>query len=327
MNPADKLTQDESASIHLYTMEWEEHDNSLYMKLNQTLRSVDRSKLIPWFKYLKFFLTAFFKLPPSKDTLVWRGAREDLSALYPKGREFAWWAFSSCSTSIDVLESPNYLGKSGTRTIFSIQTNSGKLICAHSYFDNEDEILLPPGIYLKVVDSLNPADGLHIIHLQEIEPPHKMLADPFDLSDLEQASAPTKPPSYMVNPEKEEEYTSSTSVISEPSVQPPLKKKKLTIEAPEKQPPYSDWKLRCNGRASTRCGGCCDWYWGLDGNRKVYKKRDDARCFYHYIGRGHFGYGNIHICSRIYAFDGDLPLCTCNDNYFQGEKHYYLDKR
>ncbi|CAF1227087.1 unnamed protein product [Adineta steineri] len=192
----DKLTQDESASIHLYTMEWATHDNSLYMKLNQTLRLADRSKLIPWFKYLKLFLTAFFKLQPSKDTLVWRGVREDLSALYLKGKEFAWWAFSSCSASIDVLESPSYLGKSGTRTIFSIQTNSGKLIRAHSYFDNEDEILLPPGIYLKVVGCLNPATDLHIIHLQEIEPPYKMLADPFDLSELKHALPPTKQPSF-----------------------------------------------------------------------------------------------------------------------------------
>ncbi|CAF0772516.1 unnamed protein product [Adineta steineri] len=243
-DPEDKLTQDESASIQLYTMEWEEHDNSLYMKLNQALRLVDRSKLKPWFKYLKLFLTAFFKLPPSKDTLVWRGVREDLSALYPKSKEFAWWAFSSCSTSIDVLESPDYLGKSGTRTIFSIQTHSGKLIRAHSYFDNEGEILLPPGIYLKVVGSLNPATGLHIIHLQEIEPPHKMLANPFDLNELKHALPPTKPPSYTVNPQKQEQYSSSTSVISKPSVQPSFKKKKPTVVAPTKQLSYSDHELR-----------------------------------------------------------------------------------
>ncbi|CAF0810294.1 unnamed protein product [Adineta steineri] len=225
----DKLTQDESASIHLYTMEWEEHGNSLYMKLNQTLRLADRFKLKPWFKYLKLLLTAFFKLPPSEGTLVWRGVREDLSALYPKGKEFAWWAFSSCSSSIDVLESPNYLGKSGTRTIFSIQTKSGKLIRAHSYFDNEDEILLPPGIYLKVVGSLNPAINLHIIHLQEIEPPYKMLADPFDLSELKHALPPAKPPSYMIYPQKEEEYSSPTSVLSKPSIQPSFEKGKFIV--------------------------------------------------------------------------------------------------
>jgi hypothetical protein len=63
IEPEDELTQDESASIQLYTMEWDVHENSLYMMLNRTLRFADRSKLQPWFKYLKLFLTAFFKLP------------------------------------------------------------------------------------------------------------------------------------------------------------------------------------------------------------------------------------------------------------------------
>jgi hypothetical protein len=61
--PENGLTQNESASIHLYTMEWDVRENSLYMVLNRTLRLADRGKLRPWFKYLKLFLTAFFKLP------------------------------------------------------------------------------------------------------------------------------------------------------------------------------------------------------------------------------------------------------------------------
>jgi hypothetical protein len=67
LEPEDKLTQEESASIHLYTMEWQEHESSLYMVLNQTLRLADRSNLVPWFKYLKLFLTAFFRLPRVKN--------------------------------------------------------------------------------------------------------------------------------------------------------------------------------------------------------------------------------------------------------------------
>ncbi|CAF0884352.1 unnamed protein product [Adineta steineri] len=338
-DPEDKLTQDESAAIHLYTMEWAKHDNSLYMKLNQTLRSVDRSKLTPWFKYLKLLLTAFFKLPPSKDTLVWRGVREDLSALYPMGKEFAWWAFSSCTASIHVLESPNYLGKSGTRTIFSIQTNSGKLIRACSYFDNEDEILLPPGIYLKVVSRLDSGNGLHIIHLQEIKPPHKMLADPFDLSKLKHALPSTKPPSHTVNLQKEQEYnpspsevkhalsrikppsytvspqkekecSSSINVISKPSVQLSSKKEKPTIVAPKKQSPYSDKKLDCKGRACAKCGSCRDWYWRWDpsGNEKDYTKRDGVNCRYNDFDYYDFG--------RYYHFgrSSDTNLCECDDN-------------
>ncbi len=61
--PADGLSQDESASIHLYTMEWEDSDDSLYAVLNRTLRTPERQMIKPWFKYLKLFLTALFKLP------------------------------------------------------------------------------------------------------------------------------------------------------------------------------------------------------------------------------------------------------------------------
>ena len=62
-DPKDELSSDESAAIQLYTLEWPEHEQSLYYKLNSTLRSADRNQLRPWFKYLKLFLTAFFKLP------------------------------------------------------------------------------------------------------------------------------------------------------------------------------------------------------------------------------------------------------------------------
>lgn len=61
--PKHGLTSDESAAIHLYTMEWDDSEKSLYAILNRTLRLVDRTKLRPWFKYLKLLLTGLFKLP------------------------------------------------------------------------------------------------------------------------------------------------------------------------------------------------------------------------------------------------------------------------
>jgi hypothetical protein len=62
-HPVDGLTQDESASICIYTMEWEISSKSLYAVLNRTLRRTERSGLRPWYKYLKLLLTALFKLP------------------------------------------------------------------------------------------------------------------------------------------------------------------------------------------------------------------------------------------------------------------------
>ena len=64
------LTQDESAAIFLYTMDWDEQ--SLYRVLNAALRSSDRRSLKPWFKFLKLFNTALGKLPIAKQN-VWRG--------------------------------------------------------------------------------------------------------------------------------------------------------------------------------------------------------------------------------------------------------------
>ena len=161
----------------------------------------------------------------SQDTLVWRGVRENLSDLYPQGKEFAWWALSSCTASINVLESPNYLGKSGARTMFSIQTNKGKLIRAHSYFENEDEILLPPGMYLRVIGVLNPAEDLHIIQLREIPPPYPMLVEPFDLSKMKQA-LPSPPPSDISGVQKN---YSAKSVAPKPAVQVSSKKGNSTV--------------------------------------------------------------------------------------------------
>jgi hypothetical protein len=113
--------------------------------------------------------------------------------------------------------------------MFSIQTNSGKLISGHSYFENEDEILLPPGIYLKVIDILSSADGLHIIHLREIPSPYKMLADPFDLSQLDKAVPKIKPSLHVSNSPPKQEKISTISVTPEPTVLLSSEKGKLIL--------------------------------------------------------------------------------------------------
>ncbi|CAF3038366.1 unnamed protein product [Rotaria socialis] len=64
------LTRDESAAIYLYTMEWGE--DTFYQVINRLRRAEDRSKLTPWFGYLKLFDTAVQKLPTIRENL-WRG--------------------------------------------------------------------------------------------------------------------------------------------------------------------------------------------------------------------------------------------------------------
>jgi hypothetical protein len=179
LNPPDDLTQQESASIHLYTMQF--HGGpSLYHSLNQSLRAENRAGLISWFSFLKLFLTALHKLP-SHSKIVWRGVRDvDLSSKYKTGMKFAWWGVSSCTTNIEILESDQFLGKTGQRTLFSIECINGKSVAFHSYFKNtEKEIILMPGSYFEVVGHLDSGNQLHIIQLQQIPPPITLIRSPF----------------------------------------------------------------------------------------------------------------------------------------------------
>ena len=176
-NPADKLTQDESAAIVLYTIEWDPTHPSLYLVLNQTLRLEDRRKLIPWFPYLKLLLTGLFKLPAIHCT-VWRGVIGDMRTYYKKDDTVTWWGFSSCTTAINVLQSSQYLGESGPRTLFAIECLNGKSIKRHSYFTEEEEVLLLPCTHLQVIGHLTSLENLYIIHLREIPPPFMLLEPP-----------------------------------------------------------------------------------------------------------------------------------------------------
>jgi hypothetical protein len=163
------LTQDESASIRLYTMSFS-GGPSLYKVLNQTLRSEDRQNVKPWFKYLKLFLTGLRKLPSHPRT-VWRGIRDvDMSVQYPKGKKCAWWGISSCTSDLNLLQSAQFLGQTGNRTLFSIECQNGKSISLHSQYKSEEEIILMPGFYFEVIGQISTAEGLRIIHLQEITP-------------------------------------------------------------------------------------------------------------------------------------------------------------
>ncbi|CAF3750138.1 unnamed protein product [Rotaria sp. Silwood1] len=171
--PSDSLTPDESAAIHLYTMQWQKPHPSLYTLLNETLRSEQRIDLIPWFLYLKLFLTALYKLPSIKDT-IWRGIRGDVNNQYKTDQ--IWWGISSCTDTMEVME--RFVGRSGVRTLFNIEAVNGKAIKAHSHFPRENEILLMPGTYFKVRGKWSPAENLFIIQLKETEAPWQTIAPP-----------------------------------------------------------------------------------------------------------------------------------------------------
>jgi hypothetical protein len=147
--------------------------------LNHTLKKCEREELRPYFKYMKLFLTALAKLPCVPPVTVWRGVTKNLSAGFPPGTPVTWWAFSSCTTEMTVLENNMYLGNTGARTLFSVEIINGRTIRAHSHFVTEDEILLLPGTYMEVQSQLSPAPDLHIIHLRQKIPEKVLLEPPF----------------------------------------------------------------------------------------------------------------------------------------------------
>ncbi|CAF1405450.1 unnamed protein product [Rotaria sordida] len=179
--PEDGLTPDESASIMLYTYESKPQKDSLYVKLNETLRSEQRDHLIPWFLYLRLIMTALARLP-SQCCTVFRGVNGNLWSEYSKGKTLIWWGFSSSTSSIDVLENEQFFGKTGERTLFQIECTTAKDIKNHSFFSTEEELLLLPARQLQVKACLDSGHGLHIIQLKELKPQFDLI-EPVPLPD------------------------------------------------------------------------------------------------------------------------------------------------
>jgi hypothetical protein len=175
--PTDGLSQDESASIMLYTFQSDTNQASLYFVLNETLRMADREKLKPWFSYLKLFITGLSRLLPINN-VVYRGVKADLSEEYVVGNNYIWWGVSSCTPSLRVLESDQFCGTISKRTIFIIKCLDGRSIRNHSLYHQENEILLMPGRYFRVHDRYRSGDGLYMIELHEMRPPYELFPLP-----------------------------------------------------------------------------------------------------------------------------------------------------
>lgn len=158
------LTHDESAAVYLYTMEGGE--NSFYKVLNEALRSENRPALKRWFPFLKLFDVALNKLPTVKGS-VWRGVPGDVSKQFTKDQVLTWWSISSCSQSVDIIQS--FLGSGNNSTLFMIEAVNGKDISSYSYYPNEKEILLGLGTELRVKgDALKHHGGLNVVHLVQL---------------------------------------------------------------------------------------------------------------------------------------------------------------
>ena len=180
--PPTHLTLDQRASIMLYTLEWSIREQSFYLIFNQTLRAADRKQLKPWFRFMKLFIVALLRLP-AVQCHIFRGIKENLANDYPTGSNFIWWAFSSCTKTIEVLQTDTFLGRHGERTIFSIQCSSGIDIKEHSFLPHENEILLLAARRFQVDSCADLGHGLQMIQVSEMSTPFPLLGDVSSLTD------------------------------------------------------------------------------------------------------------------------------------------------
>ncbi|CAF1383332.1 unnamed protein product [Rotaria sordida] len=144
-----KLTRDESASIYIYTIRWK--DQCLYDHLQAAWRSQDRSKMKPWFKYLKLFKSALDKLPNTKGE-IWQGALYDEAIKETLASESSslYSTMTSCSPSntgiVDYLQT-----NVGTKLIIvGFKSVNGKSLSDYTA-NQSKEVMLWPGIKLDVV--------------------------------------------------------------------------------------------------------------------------------------------------------------------------------
>lgn len=155
------LTQDEIAAINLYTQESE-----FYSKLNAVLRNRDRKLIKPFLPYLRLLVQGLLKLPARSKT-VFRGVKLNVADKFRPGRKHIWWAVSSTSSTVAVLNSTQFCGMDGDRTIFSIEMQHGRDIAPFSAIESEEEIVLMLGTQLQVCGVVGLGHGLHLVQLKE----------------------------------------------------------------------------------------------------------------------------------------------------------------
>lgn len=157
-----ELSKEEAAAIHMYTT------NHLYKKLNEALRSPDRSSIEQFFLYLRLLLTALRKLPATSKPL-YRGVALDLRAQYKAGSKVTWWAVSSCTQSLAVANS--FSAGASKSTLFVVEAKTGVGIKEFSEYKGEEEFVLAPGTQFKVDRVLQKSSKLTEVHLQELSEP------------------------------------------------------------------------------------------------------------------------------------------------------------
>ncbi|CAF2917616.1 unnamed protein product [Rotaria sp. Silwood2] len=90
----------------------------------------------------------------------------DLSNEYPQGKEFIWWPFTSCTSSLNIIN--KYIDQNVARTMFNIVCHSTKDISQYSSY-KEEEVLCYLARQFIVKSCLHAKNQLYIIYIEEIQ--------------------------------------------------------------------------------------------------------------------------------------------------------------
>eukprot|EP01041_Mallomonas_annulata_P003389 gene3389-6725_t len=111
------MSIDELAAIKLYTASADPPSTGLYFILNRVLRAADRQAVKPFVPIIWLLMHALKHTPAYTRTILFRGVAEDLSHIYNKSSPnmptVCWPSFTSCTSTVEVLRNPDFLGTSG----------------------------------------------------------------------------------------------------------------------------------------------------------------------------------------------------------------------
>jgi len=159
------LSFDSVAALHMYTLESQPRETSLYFRMNSVLQSQDREAAEAFMPFIKLLMHSLILLPPFIGT-VWRAINLDVTTEYIKNQEVVFSAFTSCATDLSAIG--NFFDGKKARTLINIQGSHGHDIRNYSAFSKESEILFFPNSRFKVVDVLKAGELLYIVQLVEL---------------------------------------------------------------------------------------------------------------------------------------------------------------
>eukprot|EP01047_Picozoa_sp_COSAG01_P068132 COSAG01_NODE_9777_length_2347_cov_1.999555_1_plen_404_part_00 len=199
------LDREEIAAFNLYSKANLTHpDQGFFAVMNRTLNEKDRRKLVPFFPYLRIVFDGAKKSKNACPLTLLRGfpnRRDNWQEEYKIGEVIYWWGFSSTTRKSRVLDSDDFFGASGDRTLFMLDCIAGVDVTPYSDYAHEEEVLLMPGAKFEVTQTMPPSlmSGVAAIMMKQLPTRHEVVC-------MEGVPPEPEPePEPLANPEPEPE--------------------------------------------------------------------------------------------------------------------------